>query len=244
MQWALADLLNVHFEPSKSFAPLPTPYERAVFWALAILSMALGPLLAWGLYTRNDPLLFLLTGVVHAFAFGGLLWFVRLSRSEICLFVVACVLFPFWGWFIGACGFIVFSTLTCSAFWGAFIWSLLRDRRAFFAFCIVGVVPSAPILLTGRMNGGVMSDLIPAAMIGYWHVAAAGTLLWLGFRRRAVLAKSSTTCSRCDYSLSGLPSGALCPECGRDNTDLVEVFSDLDLGAPAPSAKESNSPTG
>lgn len=51
-------------------------------------------------------------------------------------------------------------------------------------------------------------------------------------------------CPGCGYNLALLPKSDVCPECGRDNTDLVEVFSDLDLGAPAPSAKESNSPTG
>jgi hypothetical protein len=36
-------------------------------------------------------------------------------------------------------------------------------------------------------------------------------------------------CPGCNYDLTLLPKSDVCPECGRDNTDLVEMFSDIKI---------------
>ena len=36
-------------------------------------------------------------------------------------------------------------------------------------------------------------------------------------------------CPGCNYNLALLPKSDVCPECGRDNTDLVEIFADIDV---------------
>ncbi|MDF1809032.1 MAG: hypothetical protein P1U42_04985 [Phycisphaerales bacterium] len=37
------------------------------------------------------------------------------------------------------------------------------------------------------------------------------------------------TCPGCGYSLVHLPKSVPCPECGRDNTDLANVFADIGI---------------
>lgn len=36
-------------------------------------------------------------------------------------------------------------------------------------------------------------------------------------------------CPGCRYNLALLPKSDVCPECGRDNTDLVEIFADVEI---------------
>ena len=36
-------------------------------------------------------------------------------------------------------------------------------------------------------------------------------------------------CPGCKYNLELLPKSDVCPECGRDNRDLVEIFSDVQI---------------
>jgi len=37
------------------------------------------------------------------------------------------------------------------------------------------------------------------------------------------------TCPGCKYNLEQLPKALVCPECGRDNTDLVKMFADFGI---------------
>lgn len=36
-------------------------------------------------------------------------------------------------------------------------------------------------------------------------------------------------CPGCKYNLALLPKSDVCPECGRDNTDLVKMFADVEI---------------
>ena len=55
---------------------------------------------------------------------------------------------------------------------------------------------------------------------------AAVVLMFVGPR---YVVYSYARCPGCKYNLALLPKSDVCPECGRDNRDLVEVFKDLDI---------------
>ena len=54
--------------------------------------------------------------------------------------------------------------------------------------------------------------------IPYWYFAVAlgipAGLLWIRFARARRVHKTHS-CPKCNYSLTGLPAGSACPECGR-----------------------------
>ncbi len=79
--------------------------------------------------------------------------------------------------------------------------------------------------------GGVLG----LAMLGEDYVALCGglflcltaiVLMLFGPRYRTL---RYAQCPGCKYNLALLPKSDVCPECGRDNRDLVEAFKDLDL---------------
>lgn len=55
---------------------------------------------------------------------------------------------------------------------------------------------------------------------------AALILLFCGPRYRTL---RYAQCPGCKYNLALLPKSDVCPECGRNNADLVEAFRDVDL---------------
>lgn len=70
-------------------------------------------------------------------------------------------------------------------------------------------------------------------MLGYDSISVGGgvgfllaVLLLLIFGPRYRVYRYAR-CPGCNYDLSLLPKSDVCPECGRDNRDLVEMFSDL-----------------
>lgn len=72
-------------------------------------------------------------------------------------------------------------------------------------------------------------------MFGYGFIALSGgvgfllvVVLLLIFGPRYQIYRYAR-CPGCDYDLSLLPKSDVCPECGRDNRDLVEMFSDVQV---------------
>lgn len=60
---------------------------------------------------------------------------------------------------------------------------------------------------------------------------------WLGFGLGLIIVRAwgprekvyrYAQCPGCEYDLALLPKSDVCPECGRDNSDLVEIFMDID----------------
>lgn len=63
------------------------------------------------------------------------------------------------------------------------------------------------------------------ALFGGVGLCISAVVVWIFGPRNMVYRYGR--CPGCNYNLTLLPKSDVCPECGRDNRDLVEMFSDL-----------------
>lgn len=109
----------------------------------------------------------------------------------------------------------------------------------------LGLFPVSPImtLLVLRVRakhamlwcfgGTVFAATLGLGLFGYDYIAVSGgfgfflaIVLLLCFGPRYKVYRYGH-CPGCKYNLMLLPKSDVCPECGRDNRDLVEMFKDL-----------------
>lgn len=80
----------------------------------------------------------------------------------------------------------------------------------------------AALLIPGSAYTGITVFVLYAW--GGSAVGAIGAMLWAP----RVIVYRYATCPGCGYDLTLLAKCDVCPECGRDNRDLVEMFADLE----------------
>lgn len=77
---------------------------------------------------------------------------------------------------------------------------------------------------SGVLGLGLLGDDYIGLFAGVGLCLAASILFLFGPRYKVYC---YATCPGCKYDLSLLPKSDVCPECGRDNRDLVEAFADV-----------------
>ena len=186
--------------------------------AFAALSALAGILLAVGMvFLKHWPWVFFL-GVAHAIVFIPAMIMSRTSVWKMAVASVVCVLFPVWGFmgvmFIASIG----SPFVCSFLWGLVVAWVVRRPIAILFFAIAGVLSNAGMFISMEMFASAQDDWGIPQSIGVWHLLMFPTYCWMMSRSPKPLPFKPinyTKCQVCDYSLSGLPTDAVCPECGK-----------------------------
>lgn len=114
------------------------------------------------------------------------------------------------------------------AFNGALLWiffALAAYRRQFWpAVSICYLIQAAATIGAAIL---IPYSTITGSIIMYnWGGFVIGAFLILLFGPREMVYRYAR-CPGCKYNLALLPKSDVCPECGRDNTDLVEIFADI-----------------
>ena len=159
-------------------------------------------------------------GVLHAIA---LIPAVLLSGQRIvptAVAVIACVLYPFWGlpsMLVVGLG----APFIHSFIWGAVLCMTLRRPVALAYMSGVGVLTSVGIYFIFEHDinvTGASNDYGLSGMITIWHILMMFVLPLIVRHQPKpwpYVWCDPHICRNCGYSLAGLESDALCPECGQ-----------------------------
>ena len=145
--------------------------------------------------------------------------------------------------------------MTCSGFTLSLAYAIGNELdsviAAFIGGMVYGLFPLSfifmPLVRTYKMKpafmycfGGQLVAVVGIVLINPFAATTGSVVLfaWGGFFLGLIVTMiwgpkymvyRYATCPGCQYNLERLPKSIVCPECGRDNTDLVEMFADFEL---------------
>jgi hypothetical protein len=200
--------------------------EYRWIWAFSILSTLSGILLAIWMRDSQSGVPIILLGVAHAVVFIPAMIIAHANLWKIISLGLVCITFPIWGYsLVSLLTAAVGSPIANSLIWGVVVALALKQPKAIFAFLVVGVISNAALLwfmFVMKLNTMSNTEGGFAETIGVWYLLVLPVFPILF--RYADRAPSKDQCAFCGYSLLGLPEDLPCPECGRENSDLVGKF--------------------
>ena len=197
-------------------------------WMLAALSTALGVIIAVLMNLPGLGSVFFFLGIAHGAVFIPTMIIDGCSIWKTVVAGVLCTTFPVWGISGGILLFSITTPFADSFVWGFVVaWALGRPRMI-LVFFVVGVLSNLSLFMIMDFQLGSSSDWGISQTIGVWYVILLPVFpMILRLHPKPDAVPNPDECMYCGYSLVGLPKDLPCPECGRENDDVVEKFSDV-----------------
>ena len=198
--------------------PKATRYnEPFQIWFFSVVSVVLGCLLVY-LTSLEYAFAWPLIGFAHLFVFLPAMLLSEQRWYNIITASVICVLFPLWGVVIGLFTMGVGAPFTCSLAWGLVLMVALRRPNAFPVMLVVGLLSSVVLFTPGTsiLRGDGEAGFI-ASITAWYALMGVAMPFIMHFPPSSPRPKycGDDICHTCGYSLEGLASGAVCPECGQ-----------------------------
>jgi len=196
-----------------------------LIWKFSILSSLIGITVLYLSYHAIGGYGLVLLGVAHGVVFIPTLIADGCALWKIIIASIVCITYPFWGLMVGMMIFSVAAPLVDSFLWGLVVaWTLSRPWTILI-FLLVGILSNISLFVVMHFNLGSSSDWGIPQTIGVWYVIMLPVFpLIIRYLPKPTTVPNPNECMHCSYSLVGLPDGSLCPECGRENSDLVKKF--------------------
>lgn len=210
--------------PGHAGLPITLDDKPVQIWLVSFLSSSVGCLLIY-LASADVKYAFYLLGVAHLIAFLPAMIYTRQRPMNIVVGSILCVLFPFWGSFVGVMCMGVAAPIVCSLIWGIVLMVALRRTTALVIMVLIGLFSNLFIFLPwSDLIAGTVLDVDQHFFNAFyaWYVLMLFGIPWIMSIKpvpERPRFSGQNTCQYCGYSLEGLPEEKICPECGTKQSE-------------------------